>query len=567
MNKKIIAFAIYLFLAGIFTFPLVFHLKGIFIGWPLDAYNYLWNIDTFWKQIHVHSNPFFTNRIFYPLGTYLVFHTYAPFISLLAGPFLKNSILFLNTLVILSPAVSAFFTYLLVLHITKKWIASLISGFVYGFSPIFFSFLISQHYYFAFAAPLLPLALLLLILFFEKRGTKYIIFLALLLWVCLFTDYYTTILLIFLIAIYFVLNFILQSKKFSILIIHSFKSLFLVFFFLIVIPSVVFVNFIKKIPQTSSFYNQENSYPIYCSAEPIKFFIPSAFNPVLKNMSNHLETIYKIDTNYDTPSIYLGISVLLLSLLSIFYVKPKKFVPIFGFGIFVFLFTLGPRVPFFFSTIVKLPFLGLIDCPQRYVIGVQFVLSILTGLTFAAFASYKLPKLVIGIISLIIFIEYMNFNLPSSTIQTPQAYKTLASINSSKTVLELPSGIADSKKAFGYDWSLEGLLLKQMYWQTIHKKPRIGGYTSRLDRTTYEYFKNEKVISSLFQMTSLDGYWNGEPITHKDINEFVDKFNLGFIVLSPNDRQTMFSYVVESLFSQRIVQKITEANYILYILN
>jgi hypothetical protein len=68
-------------------------------------------------------------------------------------------------------------------------------------------------------------------------------------------------------------------------------------------------------------------------------------------------------------------------------------------------------------------------------------------------------------------------------------------------------------------------------------------------------------------MSSLNGEWSGKVFTDDEIDQFLNKLNIGFIVLSPNSRQNGFSNVVGKLFSKRIDKKINSGGYLLYLIN
>ena len=151
-------------------------------------------------------------------------------------------------------------------------------------------------------------------------------------------------------------------------------------------------------------------------------------------------------------------------------------------------------------------------------------------------------------------------------LEIPSVYKVVKNSSIQKSVLELPSGISESKGAFGYDWSINALHLKQLYWQTYHKKPRVGGYTSRLSSYQYDFYKTTPILSDLFQMTSLNGTWSNKTFSNFEIQNFIDKFQIGYIVLSPNSRQKFFSDVVENNFKEEIISTVTNEGYVLYVL-
>lgn len=536
------------------------------IGNPLDGYLYLWNVDNFWSQILNLRNPFYTYNIFYPVGANLALNTSAPLVSLFGLPFLRNIPLYINLLILLSFSFSAFFTFNLIERITNNKLAGFFSGLFYGFSPIMFSYIVSQHYYFSFAAVLIPVGVCYCERFVEKfifiDLTKILLFF----WAIFLIDYYTSVLYLIICLIYILLR-IIFLKKFKIFL--SLKNIFfyiIVFLFAFFIPLFVYYILVFSRSNLSSFSMQGNYYAKWCSARLSDFITPSGLNPILKQYSETLLLFFKNQRSGDTPYLFLGYISVLFGLFTIFIKKAYSMsLPFLTMGIVVFLLSMGPST-FAFKYFLKLPFMSFIDCPQRFTIGVQFTIASLIGIMFSLLKiKNNILQKVLALFFLVIFLfEYGTFGLPLTELAVPKVYTKIAEEKNGLTVLELPSGLTESKGGFGYDWSIWGLNSMQMYWQTIYHKPRVGGYVSRIDNKTYTFFKSEPIISDLFSLTSRDGKWTGKVFTNVQINNFISKFNLGYIVLSPNSRKEEFKNIVEQIFKNQIITKFEAEDYTLY---
>jgi len=548
-------------------------------GWEMDGLNYLWNIDTFWFELFKGNNPFFTQRIFYPLGTNLLFHTYAPFISLLGLFFLNKLVLYMNLIILISLGLAAFNTFLLTHYLTKNSIASAIAGLFYGFCPIMISYIWSQHYYFLFASSLMPLGILFLIQFLDEG--KKLLSLITIFWIMFFIDYYTTI--IFLILCLVVTISFLFKKNNSFIGIFKkniFKFLKIILLALVIPGSVylfIFSKTSKNYPNTSK---PNSFYPGYCNVNLLGYITPSHFNPALKNFNQLINKKYDLNLNYDTPSYFLGWITLLITMYFLF--KNRKNWTVITFiiyGLIIFLLSFGLNLkigkaiyhsnylPFNFFN--KLPFMNLIDCPLRFPVGINLAISVIIAIGVSKFLidnKTKLKSLIIPFLIIVFFVEYGSFNMTIHSLKIPAVYEIVKDSSNQKSVLELPSGITESKGGFGYDWSINALHLKQLYWQISYKKPRIGGYTSRLSSQQYEYYKSTPILSDLFQMTSLNGRWSNKSLSDSEMQNFIDKFQIGYIVLSPNSRQKYFSEVVENNFKKKIDRTINNEGFILYIL-
>lgn len=103
-----------------------------------------------------------------------------------------------------------------------------------------------------------------------------------------------------------------------------------------------------------------------------------------------------------------------------------------------------------------------------------------------------------------------------------------------------------------------------MYWQTLHKKPKVGVYMSRITNEKYDYFKNEQVISDIFNYSSLGGVKPTIDITDNEVKKFIDTFNLGYIIFSPNPRQGEFTNFIDSEFGNHIINRLNFDGFVYY---
>lgn len=303
-------------------------MSGTIPGWPMDGFNYMWNIDTFWYEISRLSNPFTTNRIFYPVGTSLVSHTYAPFISLIGLPFINNPVLYMNLLIVVSLIVGSFSFYLLSLIFIKDKRISTLSGFVYGFSPIMISYITSQHYYFLFASTLMPIVPLLLL---KNEDKSSILKSIILLWIIFFIDYY-----IFIVSSILFLITTLSLIKNKLYRINDFyKPIILTG----IIPATIYLLLILRGGNSGISIYKNNSYPEICNINTANLIYPSPHNNILFNYKN------KFNIDLDTPSYYVGYMVFFLSLVGTFLIQKQWKAKVFAiFGIIILLLSIGPNI-------------------------------------------------------------------------------------------------------------------------------------------------------------------------------------------------------------------------------
>lgn len=554
----------YIVAAIVSTYPLILNLGSFLPGQPNDAFVYMWNIWNFWNQISLDGNPFQTVNVMYPIGANLFFHTYAPLISVIGFPFVNNLPLFLGVLIITSVFLCGLSSYLLLYKITGNKIASFVGGLCYLMSPVLNSFIESQHYYFLFSSIFYPVGIYNIIKYKESENKKYLFYVAILFWLVISIDYYSTVLFSMLVFIFFILSVKIKFKN-----IFSYLSIFLVS---IIIPFVLLFKFEENFKEFVN-HKQQTNTSSSCNANLAGFVIPSENNFTLGKLSNYINVKNDISVNLDTPSYFVGWGILVLSLVVVLKKRKTKYVGNVAIIFFVFLLlSLGTNIKFGnylildgiftpFYYFLKIPIIRLIDCPIRFPIILSLCISILIAVLISG---HKRIKTAAVVILILLVVEYGIKNVNYSSTEVPKVYKLIKLENNNKTVLEMPSGITESKSAFGYDWSIQALHSKQMYWQTIHNKPRVGIYMSRLTSDKYNYFRNEDVISQIFTYTSARGLKPEKQIEQERILAFIQKFNLGYIVLSPNNRQVEFSDFIDENFKEFITSKEEIEGFIYY---
>ncbi|HEX2915211.1 MAG TPA: hypothetical protein VH186_30885 [Chloroflexia bacterium] len=131
---------LYAFLAIVFTWPLVLHLtdRGIQAR-STDLWQNLWNI---WWMKHsifeLHTNPFHTSLLFYPDSPVLYLHALNPLGGLLSVPlqWLFGLVTAFNLMVLLVFTFSGYSAYLLGRYLKLSRGAAFLVGVIFAFSPI-----------------------------------------------------------------------------------------------------------------------------------------------------------------------------------------------------------------------------------------------------------------------------------------------------------------------------------------------------------------------------------------------------------------------------------------------
>jgi hypothetical protein len=158
-----VAFTLYVLLSLWFFSPIP-DLRGAYAGVGADPFAFIWALH-WWPWAVAHGmNPFVTKFIWYPQEVNLTWVTSIPTAAFLMLPvtLMWNAVVSWNVIALLAPALGAWAAFLLARQITCDFGASLVGGYIFGFS----TYEVAQLYghmnlYVTFIPPLLVLLALL----------------------------------------------------------------------------------------------------------------------------------------------------------------------------------------------------------------------------------------------------------------------------------------------------------------------------------------------------------------------------------------------------------------------
>jgi hypothetical protein len=116
--------------------PIASHPGRYLIGYGRDPQIFVWSFAWYLHALETWQNPFVSHAIYAPTGINLVWATTVPGLSFLFAPFtaLFGPAVSYNLAALLVPALSAWTAYLLCRHLTHSLWASLVGGYLFGFS-------------------------------------------------------------------------------------------------------------------------------------------------------------------------------------------------------------------------------------------------------------------------------------------------------------------------------------------------------------------------------------------------------------------------------------------------
>ncbi len=552
-NKKnnssgtyLIVLSVYAVLTVIFTYPWITKFSTHKLGDDIDGSMLIWNI--WWIKKALSSQGcslLFTDYIFYPVGTSLVFHTLTLINGIFALPLFlitKNIILIYNILTFSAFALSGFGTYLLVDYLVKNKAAAFISGLIFAFCPFH---LVKVSFINYLSAQWIPFYILFLIKSFNEEKSKYFnIFFA-----GLFLLFNTLICEIYgLFAVLFTLSYLaycmISEKNYS-LRKRIFFRCFAVFFLFLLLFSPFLYSMGKFLLEeggeilSSTFENAK-----FESVDLLGYITPNPLHPIWGDFSFNMTR--KFSGIFQETTIFPGYIVILLTLYS--FIKIKNY-PILKFWVLMLLIsillTFGPTLHIngkeqFFSSQVTipmpylityyLPFLKAVRIPGRYGVMVMFFFAILTGYSLKMLFARKIKNLVLlqTVITAFIIFEYIPIPFPLiSDMKIPGVYKEIKNDSGDFTILNMPLGWrAKGTYHLGYNFT------RFQYYQTFHEKRIFDGMLARTLRGNTDYFAKAPIIKSLVSLE----YGNSlSPETlQKDkgnIKEFLEFFNIKYIII------------------------------------
>lgn len=545
LSSKPAIFLYYVICVLVLTYPWVLDFWTKLLGYN-DAWQSVWN---FWwvktALIDLHNNPLFTSYLHWPNGISLLFHTINLSNSLVAVPlqYIFSLTTTYNILLFFNFAFNGFATYFLAYYLTKNKFASFIAGYILAFSP----------YMFAHAQGHLNLLsfgwLVLFILYFIKMAQNetdwklpalFLVITGLADWYYFF---YLGIIVVFTLFFYSVTNRKIFSKVFIKNLIIS-----LVIGFLILSPylgAMLYLNI--KTHEFDQIVHLPTDYSIDLSA----FFLPNVTWFFFKKYFYRFWYIW----HWTWENIgFLGYSIIALFLYTLIKIR-KKIVYFWVLLVLIFcVLALGPylqvngviyknfTLPYYYLY-KYIPFMTMQGIPARFMSIVYLSLGILAAIAIKDILNIKskLKYLILGLIMISIFIEYLPTQLKISPVLRPNFYVTLSQDPNDYAILDI------SDKDY-----------KVLFYQTIHHKRLISGYTSRPSKKTIEFLDETPIISNIYH-----------GIDFTDINFNIEesknvliKYSVKYILISSSDKNR--SKIISKLELPIIFQNNTRTIYQVY---
>lgn len=557
---SIIAFVLYGLLYLIYTYPLVLNFDTEFMGIPLygDSTSYIWSIWHFKYAVSNGLNPFETQMLFSPEGSSILMHSSVPIAGML-NLLIDSPILTMNLVLLLSFAFSGLGVYNLLRFFKVNVFLSIAGGFIYAFFPYKTAHL-PEHFNLELTA-LIPFFIFYILKAFRFEpgkllpilvSKKYLFILFLLGILSLLTDHYYSVY-----VFYFGLLFCLLNWTYPYFNAWSTKKTWIISLLVFVlghflIRGLVLLNF-------------DDKGAFWWSADIASLFVPHTSSWLYGQLDGVIafrDHFFRYPQSVEFV-MFLGYGFFVLLIL--FFLKLGQLridynMRLMGIASIIFLLLcfpefkiLGHRLFYNITGLVYyVPFLNNVRTPPRYelMFMVLFLPVLMKQLSVMWFSISNKRIIIAAVLFLVVEYWPKHFMIMSSKT-VPSVYTVLQS-KPAATLLPIPFGFRDGIKETG-KFNTDDFL-----YQTVHHKPIIGGYLSRLSEKNFDQYKDNESVREMYQLMK-----DSTPL--KAVTNSFD-LPVKYIVVKPNYIKQFETYI-DSAASNKISSKKMIDGYLMYELN
>lgn len=456
-----------------------------------DVYQSLWGL--WWSSFatfSAHTSLYFTSLLYYPIGADLTTLTLMPVSGIISAPLQLLGLAFAyNALIISGFTLCALFTYLLARYLIKDRLPSFIAGIIFSFSAVN----ISHAYIFLdwASSEWIPLFLIFFLLALKTGKHRYIFGAAISFFFINFMGNFEEGLMVIIFTLSMLYFGIFSGWKKEVLNKRTLISIAEMSLVAIIISMPLLLPILQDVISGQIFpYLSDIGIlnKIAWSDSVSSFFLPSQFNGIFSSaVSGYSSSLGNYGYAWEGIS-YIGYTVILLSIIAIYYDFKKNGLSNLLVWISLIIFfgwlSLGPlikisgnytSIPGIYLVYSLVPILNIMREPGRFDIFVSLCLAIVSayGLKYMlenkALNGNRQKIAVTAIISILILIECSGLPISQqfvskyyANVTIPQGYYSISKAPNA-TVLVLPIQSAG----------------QAMYYQTAFQRPIIGGYIGR----------------------------------------------------------------------------------------
>ncbi len=479
------------------TWPTVMRLGGDTVPtMDMDVPLYYWNLWWFKMAIlDLGTNPVHTSYLFAPVGTTLAAHTLTPYYGLIGIPLqllfglpATYGLIYLSTFIL-----SAFGMYLLIYHLTEDRLPSIVGALIFAFAP--WHMLHAKFHLNLLNVQFIPLFVLYLLKLLERPASKWAVLAGVFMALTALSDWNY-----FLFLLLFVFVFLISAwvnERAAVTHPAFLRSLCGMISLSLLLVSPFLVPLIRMILSGEIDIAGEGGARGY-SADFAAFFLPSNLHP-LWGESAFIRGLYaNLSGGVSEGTVFLGYTALFLGVAGVLRVErrlTRLWVVVF---VFFMVLSLGPDFQLFgkeYFGFTRLPYNWLIQhtpilkgarVPARFTVMTVLALSVLAGFGLKAIFAGLAPRrraLLAAVAAGFILFEFMAKPV-FTKMHVPEPYRHFAGDTEAYAILDVPVGLPKNANYY-------------MAYQTVHRKPIISGYISRVNPKAWKFINKDPFVRLL----------------------------------------------------------------------
>jgi hypothetical protein len=134
--------------------------------------------------------------------------------------------------------------------------------------------------------------------------------------------------------------------------------------------------------------------------------------------------------------------------------------------------------------------------------------------------------MLLGAVAAVMLFELLPAPRPLYSATVPRFYERVAQYEGQVRMLELPVGVRDGTSSIG------NFSARSQFFQTVHGKPLIGGYLSRVSRRRIDEIRSDPMLAALVTLSEGGAL---DPSRERALIEqgpaFIGQTRIGFVVI------------------------------------
>ncbi|HVL66509.1 MAG TPA: hypothetical protein VM364_04515 [Vicinamibacterales bacterium] len=215
-------------------------------------------------------------------------------------------------------------------------------------------------------------------------------------------------------------------------------------------------------------------------------------------------------------------------------------------------------VPTPWALLRYVPVIGAARMPPRFAILVALGMAALLGFVLRELRTRtSRPRLLTAAVTAVLVVELLPAPRTLHSAEVPSVYQVIAQDPRRVVVLDLPFGLRDGLRSYG------NTSAAWQYYQTVHQKPILGGYLSRLPKRDVERYDQRRVTKTLMWLSE------GRPVPPYRLEEaagrvpdFIRELQIGYVVIDTNRSPQALMDFAKSAFE--LTPLLADRGFVLY---